>query len=158
MPQTFRSYPTVEIALFLISKELSGAGIERGQEGDIIAMRFPLDSIGLKEANDFLWLRINGLDRGNLDRLTDPWGEPLDPLGDYGPANPVFVKRRYCIPLDRLKAVFPGLDLIKARDRLQVHQPLCPVDTDTPYRFMGAEVPVFDVHGLVYDKALRQYL
>jgi len=148
-----RDYPVIEMAIALWSMVP-----ERPQEGDIMATRKPGIGIGLKEANLFLWLLVEGLEAWEFGQLKISNYEPLDPTGQYDPASAYtrYDKHRYCIPMTRLQTVFPSLDLVKVRDPVQAYQPFYTLDTDNNL-WLTDRAP-FTHEGLIFDKALGVYL
>lgn len=88
-------------------------GPGRAQEGDIICIREPLNVIGSKEGNDFLWLLI--------DDSQLPSGE----LRGSG------AKFRYNLPLAEILAKHPTIDLNRVRDSGVWYQPLRDYDPVT---------------------------
>ena len=156
MGYTNPNYPVMEIAINTENHAPNGEN-ERSLEGDIIAVRKPLDYIGTKEANTFLWLLVEGLEENEIARLNEIFYEPFSADGSFSDENKVkYDKRRFCIPLERLKQIVPTFDEIKARDRNLVYQPFLPVDEDTGY-FITKAKPL-NVHGLIFDKQLGKYL
>lgn len=141
MAETYRSYPVVEVALSVQSLHES-AGHERLQEGDIVECRPPSDAVGRLEMSRFLWLRLSGLEGGQYAALS---------TGVEG-----FEKRRYRIPLERLAAVWPGFDVARARDPVEVYQPCLGLDEDTG-RYVWAAAPL-EAAGLVQDVVTGEYL
>lgn len=150
---TPREYPTVEIVVCAHSEVP-----ERRQEGDILAVRRPDIGIGLAEAKLYLWLLVQGLAANEYDHLDDSIYEPFDPTGEYDPrsAYPLFDKRRYCIPFTRLQAVFPTLDLSKARDTNDPYQPFYTIDEDNNL-WLTDRTPLA-AEGLVFDKVNGVYI
>ena len=147
-----RDYPTMEIAIALWS-----VLPERVQEGDIVAVRPPGSAIGFKEDKVFLWLLVEGLEANLFEFLTMPVIEPFDATGHYdGPTYTEFDKRRYCVPMARLKEVYPALDLDKARDPADRYQPFFTLDTDS--NFWLTDQPPLTGEGLVFDKVTGVYL
>jgi len=147
-----RNYPIAEIAICLWS--MDG---ERLQEGDITSVRKPQIGIGLKEASRFLWLLIEGPEYIGYAGLKEKVTEPIDPTRLYeDQAYIKYDKRRYSIPLDRLKIVFPALDLARCRDLDDKYQPFYTLDDDNKL-WLTDRIPL-DTAGLVFDKALGVYL
>jgi len=169
MPEAFREYPIREVGIYTVSYADNASGTERIKEGDILTIRKPQGAIGQKEGALILWLLIEGLDSSEMDRLNDRMGDNPDDLN-----APIFDKRRYCIPLERLFILCPSLNLPRVRDTMDVYQPFLSIETDQYfYRYTleghdihgirtlpdsAVKASPFQVHGLVYDKALRQYL
>ena len=157
------SYPLRELGIALLSKRaLAGEG-ERSQEGDIISCRHTdTGGLGLKTAHRYLWFCVEGLRDWEFDRLTQRLTEPPGlPSEDD---NPTFDKRRYCVPLVRLKGVAPFLDLARLRDPLDNYQPFRPVDQDDDNVrshftfFPGSARAPLRIEGLIYDKAMGAFL
>jgi hypothetical protein len=119
MPHTYRDRSAVEIALAVRSRS-PNAGGDHVQEGDIVAVRRPGEGIGRLEQRAFIWLRVDGVDLGEAQTWVEGNTEGL-PSAD--PAAITYEKRRYCIPLARLKQLLPSLDLARVRDRADPYQP-----------------------------------
>jgi len=150
MSDTNPIYPPVEVAISTVnSTDL--AAHERKKEGDIMAVRLVGEWIGVgtKEISQRLWLRVEGLEHYESMHLIDLNHDP-DPDGE------IFEKRRYCIPLDRLKEVYPALDIARVRDTADAYQPFLTLDGDN-YTFLTEENPL-EVSGLVLDKYTGEYL
>jgi len=144
------NYPVKEIAISLISYAPLQSGHERIIEGDIVAVRDPNIGVGRKEVEEFLWLRVEGLESSEFDRLTDniqsSTGENYD-------------KRRYTIPLEKFEELDTEFDINLALDDDRIYQPFLLVDYDTDYTFVleDGHLP-FQVSGLIYDKVTGEYL
>lgn len=155
MGWTSRDYPVAEIALSLEYGGVLASGHERKIVGDIIAIRKPSAGIGMAEMKRFLWLRVEGLEEnefGTLTMLESEEGGPGEDLTSYD-------KRRYCIPLERLKALYPDFDINRALDSDDIYQPFLPVDEDGPALYLTSSVVApLSVEGLVFDKRTRTYL
>lgn len=148
MGYTNPRYPVFEIALSCeYGGTHTGGLMERKVHGDIIAMRPPSTAVGSGEMSRFLWLRIEGLEENEMAKLAD-----LLVVNEQ-----IFDKRRYCIPLDRLKAVVPSFDIARAKDSADKYQPFLGVDEETPFRFVRDHRPL-NVHGLVYDKLKSRFI
>jgi len=168
MPEDHRDYSMREVAV-LVHDYPNTHQNERAREGDIIEIRKPIGQIGRLEAAHILWLLIEGLDTGEMAKLKERFFE-----GPDTEASPVYEKRRFCIPFDRLKQVVPSIDVNRIRDRADKYQPFLPVDLDWPYyrfategynvhgwQYLPAGIiarPPLDVHGLVFDKKATRYL
>ncbi|PIQ23120.1 hypothetical protein COW64_25825 [bacterium (Candidatus Blackallbacteria) CG18_big_fil_WC_8_21_14_2_50_49_26] len=146
MPQTFRRYGVWEVALSARDEPNNGVH-ERVQAGDIIAIRRQLGYVGRKERSSVVWILLTGLDDSDMYPLIHPVEEGNDVFFD---------KRRYCIPLTRLKQAFPSLDMARITDRQDAYQPFCLLDEDTGY--MLTMHPPFHVQGLVYDKSMARWI
>jgi len=157
MPETFRDFAVVEVAILVTDHLSLPSGHERAVEGDIIAIRKPRRVMGTKTRSRYLWLLLEGLDWNPMSILDRSNIEPI-PLDDIpNPDEIPYDKRRYCIPLDRLKVVAPFLDLARVRDVADKYQPFLNVDEDTGDHLPSSRTP-FSVHGLVYDKAFQRFL
>ena len=157
MPVTYKDYAPREVAILVKGHLPLPSGSERAMEGDIVTIRSPHNGIGTGERSNFLWLRIEGLDRNDMDRLKDPNAEPLDEEGEFIEPHTKYDKRRFCIPLERLKKVAPWLDLVRVRCEVDNYQPFIQVDEETGNYIGGIRRPL-SVHGLVYDKAKQRFL
>ena len=153
MSFTPREYPTAEIAIALWNM-----APERIQEGDIVAWRRPGPGVGTKEHELFLWMLIDGLEVSELPALTMPIWEPFDPTGEYEPASAytLYEKRRYNIPLTRLKTIYPALDLDRCRDLNDGYQPFYTIDADN-HLWLTDSTP-FQATGLIFDRVEGVYL
>jgi len=145
------NYPVKEIAISLVSYAPLSSGHERSIEGDIIAVRTPNVGVGREEVENYLWLRVEGLEESEFDRLTDTIEDSTSDI--------VYDKRRYTIPLERLVEADPGFDINLALDDDRIYQPFLLVDYDTDYTFVleDGHLP-FQVSGLIYDKVTGEYL
>jgi len=120
----------------------------RANEGDIITVRAPRGCIGRKERSSFLWLHVEGktADDRHLkgcDRVNET---------DMLPR----AKRRYSIPLARLKNLDPDLDLDRVRDTTDEYQPYLTIDKVT-----GECKPIGDLFlmtDIVFDKLKGDYV
>lgn len=144
MADIYKKYPVKEIAI--LTQNYNDHLHERAKEGDIIAIRKPHNCIGTKEQTNYLWLRIEGLEELELELLNEENYE----------GNVRFEKRRYCIPLHRLKEVYPAFDITRARDMLDKYQPFMIIDEETG-RYLTPVKP-FNIHGLIFDKTKGEYL
>lgn len=151
MPFTYRDYPVREVALAIQDRQPLASGHERMQTGDIIAIRKPSRGVGKKEASQYLWLRIQGPDTNELDKLKGM----LDETGTEDDPGIEFDKRRYCIPLNRL----PGfVDTARVQDPTDIYQPFLPLDEDSLLYLEGSQRKPFRVEGLVFDKLTGRFL
>ena len=149
MSQFARSYPDVEIAISTQSYSPLASGHERVQEGDIVTVVGKLrKSRGIKAGKRYLWVRIYGEEAALMEALRDHIFD-LDLDGEPGKQ---FDKKRFCVPLQRLKDQFPALDLARARDPDDDYQPFIPFDEDDFRYLEGPELRPFTVWGLVIDK------
>lgn len=146
MGQTNRVYPVVEVALSCTAHAPLDSGHERKLTGDIIAVRPPNMGIGLMEGHRYLWLRLDSWEEEQTGQLTMSVQE-----GDVA-----YEKRRYQIPLERLKAIVPAFDVDRALDPTDPYQPFLSVDLETGL-FLSAAPPL-DIHGLVLDVVTGEYL
>ena len=120
----------------------------RANEGDIITVRVPRGCIGRKERSSFLWVHIDGL------TSDDRHLKGCDRVNETDKS--VRAKRRYSVPLDRLKAVVPTLDLARVRDLNDEYQPFLTIDARTgDCKLVGTPL---NMAGLVYDKLMGTYI
>jgi hypothetical protein len=146
----------VEIGVAVFGKTDLASGHERHQEGDIISARRVTGGIGLKEARDYLWLHVEGLDDEAMFELKVRNADSSD--------AEAYDKRRYCIHFARLKEIFPSFDISRARDRADPYQPFLLIDLDDDdVRLQNVFLPTtaagpLRVEGLVYDKVKGMYL
>jgi hypothetical protein len=142
----------MEVAVAL-QNSTDDAGGEKKKEGDIIAIRPAGTGVGKKERFVFLWLRLEAeFDRWEFDLLCLPNYEPFereDPVARFD-------KRRFSIPFARLQIVDPAFDINLARDPEYLYQPYLVTDEED-FTFVTTKPP-FQVSGLVYDKAIGDYL
>lgn len=148
------SYPVKEIAISACDYHPLESGHERRLAGDIITVRTPNGFIGKKEAHEYLWLQMEGLDDFSL--LKHPNTEPRDDYQEqYGEKN-FFEKRRFCIPFYKLNSAYPFFDVSKALDPLILYQPFIVLDEDT-FEVLSYRAPM-RTEGLVFDKAVGRFL
>ena len=142
MGYTNPNHPIFELALSLENcAPHTGGTKERKLAGDIVAIRRPAQAIGTKEAKTYLWLRVQGLEENDMARLTD--------------SIEGFDKRRYCIPLERLKEIVPTFDIAKAMDPNVIYQPFLILDEED-FKFLGSEQP-FEIEDILFDKQTGKY-
>ena len=144
------NYPEMEIAISLVDYAPLDSGHERVIVGDIVAVRNPYIGVGREEVENFLWMRIEGLEESEFDRLTDSIttsaGEQYD-------------KRRYGIPLEKIYEIDPDFDIDLALEDDRIYQPFLLVDYDEGYYFIleDGQLP-FQVSGLIFDKETQEYI
>lgn len=127
------------------------SGGERMKEGDIIALRPAGTGIGSQEAKNFIWLRLEAVyTRSEFDQLKEAVYEPDEATGER------YDKRKYCIPFAKLQEFDPSFDINRARDIADLYQPYLVTDEED-YTFVTTNLP-FQISGLVYDKAVGDYL
>ncbi len=148
MPFTFRNSRIRQLGLYVKSEAPLATGHERIQEGDIGVVLDPNEGITGSERYHYLWLRVEGLDDSDMDRLQDP-NQPVRG------GKAFWDKRRHCIPFRRLKEIYPPLDLAKVGDPIDKYQPFLPIDNDTGL-FLAARPPL-SVFGLIFDKETQRY-
>ena len=56
------NYPVMEIAINLVNYASLDSGHERALMGDIVAVRKPNTGVGRKEVENYLWMRVEGLE------------------------------------------------------------------------------------------------
>lgn len=150
------NYPVMELAISFVSYEELEDGHERLQQGDIVAVRKPGLGIGIRELQNFLWLRVEGLEENEFAVLTDTV---------VTSAGVEYDKRRYCIPLERITEVDPDFDISLANQDhtvkfpFNIYQPFLLVDYDEGYYFVleDGHLP-FQASGLIFDKETQEYL
>jgi hypothetical protein len=144
------NYPVMEIAISLVSYAPLVDGHERIIEGDIVAVRKPDKGIGREEAMRYLWLRIEGLEENEYYNLTD---SIVSSAGEYD-------KRRFTIPLEKLEEIHPNFDINLAKEEDHIYQPFLLVDYyDRSFLYVVEDgYQPFQVSGLIYDKAIGDYL
>ena len=142
-------YPVMEVAINLIDNSPLESGHERSLVGDIIGIRNPNIGVGRKEVENYMWLRIEGLEKMEFYRLTD---SIITSAGKYD-------KRRYCIPLEKIKEISPEFDIDLALEEDKIYQPFLLVDYDEGYYFVleDGQLPL-QVSGLVFDKETQEYI
>jgi len=145
------NYPVMEIAISLFSYASLASGHERVLEGDIVSVRKPDEGVGRKEVEEFLWMRVEGLEESEFSRLTDYIQDSTSEI--------IYDKRRYCIPLEKLEEIDPDFDIDLATYDDRIYQPFLLVDYETDYTFVleDGNLP-FQVSGLIYDKTIGDYL
>ena len=145
------NYPIMEIAISLVSYASLPSGHERVIEGDIVAVRYPDTGVGRKEIEEFMWMRVEGLEESEFSKLTD---YVIDSTSQI-----VYDKRRYSIPLEKIYEIDPDFDIDLALKEDRIYQPFLLVDYDEDYSFIleDGQLP-FQVSGLVYDKVIGDYL
>lgn len=143
------NYPVMEIAISLVDYAPLSSNHERVLVGDVVGIGKPSYGIGLKEIDNFLWLRVEGLEEAEFPKLTSSISTSA---GTYD-------KRRYCIPLAKLLELDPTFDVDLAIQAGSKYQPFLFVDDEGDYSFiMENGVQPFEVSGLIYDKAIGDYL
>ncbi len=143
-----RKYPIMEIGLSLEGKSPLASGSERKLVGDIISVHSPSLGLGLLEVREYLWLRVEDLEENEFAIIKQPMFQNEN----------IFDKRRYCIPLERLQKVYPVLDVSRALDTNIIYQPFLPVDEDNFMFLEGQLEAPFSAHGLIFDKAIGDYI
>jgi len=136
------NYPVMEIAILLVDYAPLSSGHERGLVGDVAAIRKPANGIGLKEAKILLWMRIEGLEESDMYKL-------VGNIEGYD-------KRRYCIPLEKIKQIRPDFNEDMALNTDIIYQPFLMIDEDD-YCFILDDTPL-QISGLIYDKVIGDYL
>ena len=120
MGQTNPNYPVMQMIVSILNNRSLASGHERTQEGDIISVRkLGRPAMGFKEIHDYLWLYVQGLEENKWTALARELYDPVSEEEEGVP--PHFDKRRFCVPLARLKRVVPSLDLARVRDRADIY-------------------------------------
>lgn len=151
MAQWKREYQVREVAISCVNSTDNSMTQRRRKHGDIIVVRDPLGHIGKKEAKEFLWLLIDGLDWWDCKEI-ELKREDAEAEAEY--------KKVFSIPLHRLKQVYPALDLNRLFDRADEYQPFCMPDYESssyPYKFIFNQKPLM-AHGLIFNKLTGIYL
>jgi len=154
-----RRYTRMRTALNTPEFTPLASGHRRAVCGDIICCQppnqiDPVGSIGKAEAHTLLWLYLEGLEDQEMQLLASRDWEPYL-TGDEPTIK--FDKRRYCIPFRRLKKMYPAFDINRAKDPSDPYQPFVFIPDDPPYYFQSRPI-VFQVQGLVFDKATGRFL
>lgn len=110
----------------------------RAKAGDIIVVRAATGAIGKKEQKSFLWLTVDITDL----RLILGLAEPDTARG---------TKRRFAIPLDRLKQLMSSLDLTRVANPKDAYQPF--VSVNGSRMTSTQDVPLTN---LIADKAVTR--
>jgi hypothetical protein len=161
MGYTNRKFPVKEISIWTINQP--DHQNERVIPGDICAIRKPHYVIGLKEASELIWLRIEGLEENDFAELRSP-NFDADISEEHTGLLPsempdCFDKRRYFIPLNRIKKIYPALDLNRAKDQNDAYQPFITIDfADSGFYYYLAAIKPFNVHGLIFDKVKGEFI
>ena len=69
-----------------------------------------------------------------------------------------FEKRRFAIPLQRLKERVATFDLARARDKTEIYQPFVGTNTDTRQVIETTWDAPMPMSGLILDKVLGRYV
>lgn len=157
-----RKYDPVEFCISLHSKTR-----DRIQEGDIVYWRpLEINRTGVDLTKRYLLIPVEGFDHWSMVNLNftgpmtnvDNWMKHPIRVGNKpgGTEITYYDKRRFCIPLHRLKQVYPALDLARCRDENDIYQPFRQFCFDRGY-FITTVKP-FNLHGLVFDKFKGKYL
>jgi len=133
-----------EIAIALFDSP-SSVGTE---EGDIVVCRPPLKGIGKKEGTGYLWFRVDISEvLGNV--LTQKWTNESGEL---------VKKRRYNIPLDKIKNLRPTFSFSNARNLEYQYQPL--MEIDSKYLFVDSDPGTFalEILSVIKDKKIGEFI
>lgn len=148
-----KKYPVFEIGVLAINyPDHTPNG--RAKMGDIITSRIPIHYVmGTGVWRDRIRLMVEGVEEDEIPFLqTSNWDS--DYRNDEG-VN-AFDKRRFCVPLHRLKETFPSFNLNRAKDTNDIYQPFMLLDEDNG-KYLTLRKPL-SVHGFVFDKLKREYL
>ena len=150
MSEINQNYPVMEIAISLVDYNELETGHERALMGDIIDVRKPDTGVGRKEVEEYLWLRVEGLEESEFYKLTE---------SVVTSAGIEYDKRRYTIPLEKLEELDPEFDINLALDDDRIYQPFLLVDYESDYTFVleDGHLP-FQTSGLIFDKETQEYL
>lgn len=156
-----RQWPEFEVRISMVAHRDDSGG-ERRCVGDIDGRRRKdsVRGIGLKENHRFLWLALNGLTEMQFQALKQRVVYPPPPsLMPYDPNDSgltIYDRRRYCIPIHRLKQVAPWLDLNRCYDLNDSYQPFIAIDSED-YTYLAAHRSL-SARGLVFDKITQRYI
>jgi hypothetical protein len=137
----------MEVALCCFHGGTLASGHERATVGDIILAREPAGYIGTKEADQFLWLKLTSL------KDIDVFWDLFEPNEE---SEIQYEKRRFCVPLERLKQIYPSLDVARVRNTGDKYQPFLGYDEEGGYLLFNHSP--LQIEGLVFDKATGRYL
>lgn len=143
MPQTYRSYPILEASICLFHGGTLESGHRRSRRGDVVNIREMSKGTGLSVPKRYLFVPIYGFDIDEMYRFTD--------------TIEAFEKRRYSIPLARIKQNYPALDMNKLLDQDEMYQPFILTDPNTGL-FHGLNIAPFPAQGLIFDKKVGKYI
>ena len=151
MPDTFKEFDTTfEVALSMEYGGVLASGHERKQIGDILTVRPVRGVVGDAERKRFLWLHVRS---SNDSEFVHALQQPMF-TGTIETEDRVqYEKRRYYIPLAKLKEAMPSFDVSRALDVTDPYQPFLGTDEDLPWRTLYQPVAL-GIEGLVYDKQL----
>ena len=121
-----------------------------------MAVRQPHYVIGTKEATGYIWLRVEGLEENDGPIFLSPNYDSDVDQRDLNSPTIRFDKRRYCIPLDRLKKIYHAFDIERAKDINDIYQPFMNLDEDN-FKYLTPRKPL-NVRGLIFDKLKGEYL
>lgn len=156
MGYTNRKFPIIEVGILTINYPDHDS--ERAKEGDIITAKIPKHNVmGTGVWKNRIRLFVEGFEENEYPKLVlEDFDTDIDDDEAYEQKLPRYSKRRYCIPLRRLKKVFPAFDINKAKDPLDVYQPFTILDEDNG-KYLTPRKP-FNVHGLIFDKVKGDYV
>ena len=145
MGQILKVYPIRQLEVFCGHYQ-DTLDNERLKLGDIIVARPPKNYIGFGQMYRSIWIPVEGLEEGEMNQLESRIVE--DGVN--------FDKRRYCVPLLRLKEIVPSFKVNRALDSTDLYQPFLTLDEETGIIFRVD--PPLEAQGLIWDKARGVYL
>ena len=116
-------------------KAYDDPGPTQSKAGDIICVRKALGTVGSGEMHRWIWITVDVADPAIIPGLDEP---------EEGDTK----KRRFKIPLARLKALNASMNMARVNDPLTIEQPFMNV-TDTRRMISKGDVPIT---GLIFDK------
>jgi hypothetical protein len=137
-----------EIAIALFD---SHGGIE---EGDVIVCRAPSNGIGKKEGDRWLWFRADI----SADLAAILAGEYATRDAVTRKIEILHSKRRFKIPLEKIKAIDPDFDIDDARDQKSVYQPYLPLGEDMLFSDPNPDTFALEDLEIVWDKSTGAYI
>lgn len=143
MPQFYRDYSVMEVAISLFHKSRAVSGVERAGLGDVIEVRPPLGEIGTLEREKFLWLRVFGLDTNRMFNFSVRYENEAE-------------KYPYSIPLNRLKKMIPEFDIDAAKNPNLIYQPFFVID-EYFGKFVANTRSPLRAEGLIFNKDRMRY-
>lgn len=118
----------------------------RAKAGDIVCVRRPTHAIGTLEQASLLWITVDIPDPRIIDGITQP---RVDGSGR------VVEKRRFRIPLAKLKALMSSLDLDRVANPKDRYQPFVGVRAVGGDIVMDHKTPV-PITGIFEDKVAQR--
>lgn len=121
-------------------------GPHRAKAGDIVCVRPPTHAIGLLEQASLLWITVDIPDPRIISDITQPRIDASGRLAE---------KRRFRVPLTRLKTLMSAMDLDRVANPTDNYQPFVGVRTVGHNIVMDHKTPI-PITGLFEDKAAQR--